>query len=302
VNPDHFIGRDAEARAILSNVSAQRSTLIIGEAGVGKSALLAYLEPVLQEEGTLIHTGRVAPFGTFLKELFTGLWDAGLIPEQSRNQADDLKLWGKNHPSNDEKAKALLNLIAKAKNVIVVIDDTAGITPTTRPWLEHLTEICTVVAAVDPAALTKSGTKRFWKRFDEIQLGRLPKSEAAALLEGLMSRYRVNADEPEVYRRRVLELAQGSPFELERLVKYHSSETLVNTRELGSYSQQFVERDIKQIALAPVLLILSALVIAGRYIGRAQDNQDLYVISGLLLAFMIVLSPWLKATLKPRSR
>ena len=44
---------------------------------------------------------------------------------------------------------------------------------TTRPWLERLTDVATVVAATTPDALTKKGSKRFWKRFDEVRLGPL---------------------------------------------------------------------------------------------------------------------------------
>ena len=302
MNLEHFVGREAEARTILSNVTAGRSSLLIGEAGVGKSALLEYLEPVLSEKGKLIYCTRLAPFGAFLRELFTGLHDLGLVPEQTKSLSDDMKLWGKQHATNEEKARALIELMGKHKGVIVVIDDASGVTQSSRPWLEQMLDTVTVLAATDPSALKKAGTKRFWKRFDEVSIGRLSKDESAELLEHLMARYRINADEPEIYKRRVLELGQGSAFELERLVKYHSSETLVRTRDLGSYSQQFVERDVRQIAIAPLLLILGVFMVAGRYIARAQDNQDLYVISGILMAFMIVFSPWLRSALKPRSK
>lgn len=297
-----FVGREAEARAVLANLTAGRSTLLTGEAGVGKSALLEYLAPLMAEEGILIATSRVTPFGTFIKDLFQGLWDHGRIPSQSKDLAADWKLFGKQNANNDEKAKRLIALIADTPHALILIDDAGGITASSRPWLEQLCEAGTVLAAVDPIALKRPGTKRFWKRFDEIKLGRLSKSDAAELLTLLVQRYRVSADEPEVYKRRVLDLAQGSPFELERLVKYHASETLVRTRDLGSYSEQFVERDVKQVALAPLLMIAGMLVVAGRYIARAQDNQDLYVVSGILMAVTILLTPWLRASLKPRSR
>ena len=150
-------------------------------------------------------------------------------------------------------------------------------------------------------ALKRSGTKRFWKRFDEVQLERLGKKESMQLLEQLIDRYRVNADEPEVYRRRVLSLAQGSPFELTRLVKYHASETIVKTRDLGGYSQSFVERDEKGVALAPLLLVFAAVGIAMRYIARAQGDLDLYVIGGISIGVFIVIGPFLRSSLKPRS-
>ena len=150
MNLDHFVGREAEARLILANVTANRSTLVIGEAGVGKSALLEVLQPVLEEEGKLIHCTRLSPFGPFIKECFTGLHDLRLIPEQTSSVSDDLKLWGKQHATNEEKARALLELMRQHRDIIVVIDDASGVTQSSRPWLEQMLETITVLAATDP--------------------------------------------------------------------------------------------------------------------------------------------------------
>ena len=160
MNLEHFVGREAEARLILNNVAAGRSTLLIGEAGVGKTALLEYLEPVLAEEGQLIHCTRLSPFGAFLRDLFTGLHDLGLVPEQTKSVANDLKRWGKQHATNEEKARALLGLMGqhhkKSGGIIVVIDDVSGVAPSSRPWLEGLLETVTVLAGTDPSALKKA--------------------------------------------------------------------------------------------------------------------------------------------------
>ena len=300
MNIEQFVGREAEVRTIVSNVEAGHATLVIGEEGVGKTALLEVVA-LLLDGHRVIFLERVAPFGSFLRELFIGLWDLSLLPEQSKDVTVDLKAWGKLCPNNDTKAKYLTDLIGEFRDIVLIIDDAAGITPTSRPHLENLVEACTVVASVPPAALKKNGTKRFWKRFDEVRLERLSKSEAKELLELKVERYNVTADEPEVYRRKVLELAQGSPFELERLVKYHSSQSIVRTRDLGGYSQSFVERDEKGVALAPLLLVFAAVGIAMRYVARAQGDLDLYVIGGISIAFFIVVGPFLRKSLKPRS-
>lgn len=296
-----FVGREPAARAILANTAAQRSSLLVGEAGMGKSALLAFIEPALQDLGRPVLVSRVQPFGTFLREAFEGLWAYGLTPKRTGDLAADLKAWGKRCPSNDQKAAELLEVVRANERIILVIDDAGGVTPTSRPWLEHLTEACAVIAAVSPEYLRKGGTKRFWKRFDEVRLEPLSRQEASELLDQLMQRYRVNADEPEVYRRRVLELAQGIPFELERLVKYHSADALVRTKDLLSHGQTFVERDERGVSLAPLLLVVGAMTIAARYIARAQGDLDLYVLAGIGIGVMIVFGPWLRSSLKPRS-
>ncbi len=302
---EHFLGRDAEARALLTNTVDAHNSLLIGEAGMGKSALLDYIGEALHDVGTPIFISRVTPFGTFLRELFEGLWEAGCV-ERSADMRGDWKAFGKTYTSNDEKARALTDrlraLRGAGKTIILVIDDATGVTPTTRPWLELLTEVATVVAAITPDALTRKGSKRFWKRFDEVRLLPMGKQEAGELLESLIARYNVIADEPEIYRRRVLDLAQGSPFELERLVKYHSTQALVKTRDLLSYGQQFVERDERGVVIAPVLLIAGAFTIAARYIARAQGDVDLYILAAIGLGLMVVFAPWLRSSLRPRTR
>jgi len=294
---DAFVGREAEVRALLGNVAQGRSTLVIGEAGVGKSALLTVIEPLLREEGRPVYATRISPFGSFLREVYAGLHAHGLTEELGPLERS-LREWSRKFGNNDERARDLVRLCGSG-GVIVVIDDASGIAPTSRPWLEHLTEVCTVIAATDPAALSKHGCKRFWKRFDEVQLGRFSKSEAEAMLNGLMDRYRVIADEPEIYRQRVLELAQGSPFELHRLVKYHSSEALVRARDISG--QQFVEQDVKGVSLAPILLVAGAFVIAARYLARVQGDSDLYVLSGIGIGLLIIFGPLIRSAIRPRS-
>ena len=76
----------------------------------------------------------------------------------------------------------------------------------------------------------------------------------------------------------------------------------MKSREVHSGSQIFVERDVKQIALAPLLFILGAFTIAGRYIARVQGDMDVYVLSALGLALMIIFAAPLRSALKPRSK
>lgn len=299
---ENFIGRDSEARALLSNAEQNRASLVIGEAGMGKTALLEFIAPLLKQMGKLILTERVGPgFGSWLKEVYEGLWTHGLISKQSKDLQADYKTWRKTHGNNDERAKALLEL-CENQNIILVIDDATGVTPSNRPWLIKFVESSTVIACIEPAALKKANTKRFWKHFDEIKLEKLNKNESTQMLEKLVNQYKVNADDMQIYQRSVLDLAQGSPFELKRLVKYHSTEALIKSREIISNAEIFVERDTKQIALAPILFIIGAFAIAGRYIARVQGDMDFYVLSAILLGALIVFAPVLRAALKPRSK
>ena len=131
--PDTFVARDPEARAILHNTNNQHSSLIVAEAGLGKSALIQFLSPVLAEQGKLITTDKVGPgFTTWLKEVYEGLWHHKLIPKQTKSYDDDLKTFNTQNKSNDDKALYLLKIIQDTNNIILTIDDASGISPSSR--------------------------------------------------------------------------------------------------------------------------------------------------------------------------
>lgn len=106
---------------------------------------------------------RHAPFGNFLKEVYSGLWNKRLVgktheasSEESPNLQEDLRSWGKTYPTNPEKAKNLIHEIARVSEsqvVYIVVNDASGVTPTSRPWLEQLAEKAVILAAADPKVL-----------------------------------------------------------------------------------------------------------------------------------------------------
>lgn len=301
-DPEPFIGRIRELSTLVGNIARHHSTLVIGDHGSGKTALLQALAAMPDLGRSVVAVERFTPFGTFLRDLYGGLWQQELLPGRGADLGADLRSWSRRHPNNDARARNLLALLCERPDTLIVVDDAAGVTPTNRPHLERLVEIVTVVAAVHPSALAKRGTKRFWKRFDELRLPPLDRSESERLLARLVERHGVRADEPAIYRRTVLELAQGNPFELCRLVRYHSTEALVATRDLHEHGQSFVERDVRGVVLAPLLLVIGAAGIALRYIARAQGDLDLYVLGGISIAVFVVLGPWLRRSFRPRSR
>jgi hypothetical protein len=97
--------------------------------------------------------------------------------------------------------------------------------------------------------------------------------DANAILEGLMLEYRIHTDDQAIYRYRVLSIAAGIPGELERLIKYHSSEPLVKAREVAQLGQGSVDREESGIAFAPILFALDALLLT-RTIRRLCDSRQ----------------------------
>lgn len=291
-----LFGRDNEARQLLKQAANGQSVLVIGEAGMGKSAFLSWLTPALQELGPVVSAERTGPaFGTFLKVLF----EFGLSRSWFRHE--DWSAFGKVYRTNDEKAKAVVLAFSEHPECIIVIDDNSTVTAGNRPWLEKLVEQNCVIAAIEPKHLQKAGTKRYWKRFVECAIQPLNKDASAAMLESLIKAHDITADDIEAYKKRILAMSQGSPYELGRLTKQHSGLAVVKVSNISKAADCLVDRDVRYVALAPLLLLGLVLLAGGRYLARARSDTDSLVISGFAMVSLIILSPWIRRALKPRS-
>lgn len=302
-----FVGRKEEGRAVLLSVRAGRGVVLSAPPGYGKTALLRELLPALEAWAPVVWTERVAPFGTFLKDLFRGLWDAGVPVEgvgRSKDPEADLKAWQRRYPGNEEKARSLLKALKRPEGVnpiTLVVDDATGITPSMVPWLVAFAEAATLVLAVHPETLRKGGTKRLWMRLDRVDLPPLSPKETRELARALVERYGVVAEDLEAYLNRVVSLSGGVPGEVERLVRYVSAEDIVRNRDVGTgYAEGLARREERGIALAPILLVAGGVAIAARYLGLARGEMDLYVAGGLGIAAFVVLGPWLRKAVVAR--
>lgn len=302
-----FVGRKEEGRAVLLSVRAGRGVVLSAPPGYGKTALLRELLPALEAWAPVVWTERVAPFGAFLKDLFRGLWDAGVPVEgvgRGKDLEADLKAWQRRYPGNEEKARSLLKALKRPEGVnpiTLVVDDATGLTPSMVPWLVAFAEAATLVLAVHPETLRKAGTKRLWMRLDRVDLPPLSPKETRELARALVERYGVVAEDLEAYLNRVVSLSGGVPGEVERLVRYVSAEDIVRNRDVGTgYAEGLARREERGIALAPILLVAGGVAIAARYLGLARGEMDLYVAGGLGIAAFVVLGPWLRKAVVAR--
>ena len=57
-----FTARELETQSLLEHVRKQRSVLVLGRGGIGKSALLEHAAGILEVETLVVNLERVAPF------------------------------------------------------------------------------------------------------------------------------------------------------------------------------------------------------------------------------------------------
>jgi hypothetical protein len=306
-----LIGRIPEARAVVTAMEKGRSVVITGNSGIGKTAMLETLREVFDDQALTVEIDRLAPFGNFLREVWTALWDARALGDQIdaktmyQDVEDDRKFWNKLRPNNDAKAKALVEAFedyaTTATRANLVIHDVSGITPSIVPWLCEFEKHSTLIVATTADAFGRKGTKRFWKLLEEIQLNPLSQKETGELVDKLTTDYNIVVSEPGMYRTRVIALSGGVPGEVVRIVRYLSAEDIVRSKQILALGNTFAERQERGIAIAPIMFALTAFFVAWRYIARAQGNLDGYVLSGIAVGVAIVIRLLMGKSLKARS-
>lgn len=199
MNPDPppLVGRQPEARAILHALEQNRSVLLTGTSGVGKTALLTTLDPLIRDMGIVVWIDHIAPWGAALSELFTQLHDARALgdqldtPQRYTSIEDDRKAWNKRHANAELKAKAFLRAFeqwqATRTRITIIVDDVSGLSPTITPWLVAWTTHANLIACTTPDVLIKPGTKRFRKTLENIYLQPLNQTQSRELITQLIS-------------------------------------------------------------------------------------------------------------------
>lgn len=306
-----LVGRQPEARAIVTSVERDRSVLVVAGSGMGKTALLEILLPVFADQHLAIYVEKLAPFGNTLRDIFTALWDARALGKQLdvktpyKSLEEDRKAWSKKNPNNDTKCRSIREALTEWGKLktrpVLLIDDANGVASSMIPWLVEWEKCSTLVLAVTPEAIRKAGTKRLWSVLEEVKLPPLSSKETGELVDKLTNDYGVVVSEPQMYRNRLITVSGGNPGEVVRLIKHVQPEDIVRAKDVLHLGQSYVERQERGIAVAPLILVLGAFVIAWKYIARAQGNLDGYVLSGIALSTFVVARLLFGGSLRPRS-
>lgn len=298
-----FVGRTPEGRAVALAVMAGRSVMLSAPTQYGKSALIAELRPALEEATQVAFTAKAAPFSQWLNDLFEELRRLNIAVSgvtYSQDSAEDLKAWRKLNAGNETRARSLVDALRAytstgAAAPCILIDDASGLTVSMVPWLAAFCDCAAVVFCVPPEVANKSQLKRIWQRCDKVELPPLTPKEAGELVDLLTRQYGIVAQDEKAYRARILSLAAGVPGEIDRLVRFVSTDALVTNQQLGSgLAQQLAQREERGYALAPILLVFGALAIVTKYIGLARGEMDVYLLGGVGIAVFMVGSPFFR--------
>lgn len=277
-----FIGRASLLAKCRAAVESGQDVWLLGEHGVGKSALAKRIHP------DALYVPGVTPAKDLLTclliELYKRGWWSG---PPSKNGEDDQQLSAEEVERGtrrlDAKTATSYALSAlKERGAILVLDDFDAASPTIVRLCRQLSAHCTLVVC---SVESKPAQRPFLFSFACVEVPRLSRREAAELVARLLGEHALPSREIARLQTHLIEEAQGLPSVLHELVK--------RAVKRGDLSLQGVRREAmhghKTVDLTPVLLVIGCLVAGARVAVRGLNDADLSVFAGFgVVAFMIL--------------
>ena len=281
-----FIGRSRLLERARAAVSAGQHIALIGESGIGKTALARRLD------SDALYIEHVSPAKEMLSALLMeccrrgwfdppgcrgeeGGCDASACEENERAiRRFDLKT------ATDEAVRAL-----RGHNAVLILDNFERASPSVVNICGRLKDVSTLVVCT-PAV--KEAHRAFLFSFERIEVPRLTPSESGQLVDRLLHEYsqQIDARELTALRRHILEQAHGIPAVAHELV--------TRARRRGEISLREVRREAdlhghRTIDMTPAVIVAACLLLAVRFAFKGMGDADLTALMGGAGAlFMIV--------------
>ena len=309
-----FVGRDDELGLVLENIRSGTHTLIVGERGIGKSALLSQaLKAASGELPNIDHAPRVAdrlagrlvrvrqdapvvfvvmnasPVAECLRELARRLWDRRLLllpePLDAELSWDVIRKWftASGKPAQVELIRE--SLTGTPQPSLVVFDSLDRLTPGHQGLLENLFPVTTVLAAA-----TKLNEafhyKNIWSSFVRMELGPLPEPVAQRLVEHLAQAHGLRPADRQLFAREVLSSSSGNPFLIRLNVSRMSRHTTLGRAEIRSLRRT---QEGEYFNMGPIYIFGASIFTLYKIFTIGMDNREFYIYFSAL-GFFVYLS------------
>jgi hypothetical protein len=309
-----FVGRDEELGQLLENVRSGTHTLIVGDKGIGKTALLQqalkFLSGKLPRIDLSAHVmghlaGRLvgsheqaplvlvvtnpSPLSECLRELARKLWESGLLllDEDLRRESDweviRKRFTALGRPAQQEAVRESLRLAPD--HTLLVFDSLDRLTPAHQPFLESLFPVTTILASackLNDAIHYKS----IWSTFSRIDLGPLPGAAAHELVERLIQAHRLRPPDRRLFIGEVLSSSSGNPFHIRLGVWRMSRRPGLDDTEVRSL------RRIQQgeyFNMGPIYIFGASIFTLYKILTIGMDNREFYIYFSAL-GFLVYLT------------
>ena len=298
----NLVGRNYEINRLLEALEKGLSFLITGEPGMGKSSVLRCAYEELSKTHTCIwvpHTRTKEQLVELAWQLFEKVGlpkDHGLIPEKYRHRAlTEGQQWRwMERTFTRMRVSECVTLIERAitesNQPIVLFVESLDIPPTQAEYLLEIFNHVTVAAAMTTTNRRIRVQKLLWKfqPSNRLELKPLSGDAARTIIRRWLDEHPLKFQRPvtiEKFERRVVIDGAGVPAAIIGILEAATAHRVITSKTLDDLTH---EAAVHGIDLTPVLILLVALAVASKFVGRGISSTELYVVAGIGIALGIV--------------
>lgn len=290
-----FIGRSSQLAQCRRAVDAGLDVHLVGEKGVGKTALARRIAP-----GAL-YVAHCNPASELLSAILGECFKRGWWTPPADEDTDDVGKLVRKIGNKSATAEAVATLKTRkdaGTPVVLVLDDFDAATATVVRLVRQFAAVSTVVAVGTAPKATQAA---FLFGCTRISLARLSKSEGEELVSRLLEPHTTNGqllerDRPALHRQ-IVEQAQGVPAVALELVKRAAARGQLNTRSVAGEDVS----GARNVDMTPALIVFLILAVGARVVFRGVD-QDMTVLLGFAGAILMLARLFMGALSEPKNR
>lgn len=296
-----FVGRTLEIAQISRALLAGSNVVVKGRAGVGKRALLAQIRAHLAAQRVCLHPSISTP-KQFAADLAEQTHQAiglavpeRLIPPRFRAAAArtgsvpyrHIKRSLGREPVADQLGVILASLRGRAEASpqgragIVLFVDSLEVTPTLANMITALTEHALLCAAMEDTNRRARIDRLLWRVQVQTDLKPLPPEHAREWVETWLDIHPVTFDTPRLRRafiRTVTRDAAGIPAAIQGMLDLALTQRHITRASLRELDH---EAAVTYLDMTPILVVVSVLFMAMRYVSRGMGMKELMVLAGV---------------------
>ena len=293
-----FVGRDREVSAALAALEKGNNLLVVGRAGIGKSAFLRELfERTRATRPCLWSPSGNAKAVTY--ELARQLHERfGLgVPEEMLPRRYRLRLrrsgrveweWINRALSRMpvRESMALLARSVRGKSALIFIES-LEVPPAQAELFALLIEEAQVVAAMDDTNRRARIQRLLWRFREKLVLKPLPAADCRSIAERWLESRPLRFESERVrasFLRAIEQDSGGVPAAIRGMLEAASTEPEITRATVRGFAH---EAGVRYLDMTPTLVIGLMAVVASRYIASGMNNNELYMLSGIGIALFI---------------
>ena len=274
-----LIGRAAELAQLQSHLGHRQHVLLIGPAGVGKSALLRV---ALADVPRVIRIAQLVPFKEALMSIAQQLHARGQI--HLPGIPTEYLTWEELKPhlikrTAPELAQLLSPLLADS---LLVVNDFDGITAATARIIEPFFAVALIIGAITTLDESPELAPFFW-HFQILTLRPFSTEDARALLWQQVDRTHI--PDPHTFEQHVLQTACGNPLAIQELAAQATRLPVTTPAQIRRLHH---DAGIRYVDLTPGLLVLGACAVVMRFLALGLNDIETYILAGSVGAFFLV--------------